>query len=50
MSYWFTTRKREKVIGGGIHNSNATRASIVRSITGKGCCDVEELVPASEGM
>jgi hypothetical protein len=36
--------KRKEVIGSGAHNGDAARASIVRSIASKGCCDVEKLM------
>lgn len=50
MGHQFMTRKREKVIGGGIYNGNVAGAGIVKSVVDKGCCDVEELVPAGGGM
>ena len=50
IGHCFTTGKREKVVGDGIHSGNVVGTGIVGYLTGKGCYDVEELVSAGGGM
>jgi len=49
MGHWFTAKKRREV-SSCIHRGNAARASVVGFVAGRGCCDVEELVPVGGGM
>lgn len=46
----FTSGKREKAISGGIHSGDAIGASVVKSVAGGGCYNVEELVLAGGEM
>jgi hypothetical protein len=50
IGHCFTTGKREKVVGDGIHNGNVVGTGIVGYLSGEGCYDVEELVSAGGGM
>jgi hypothetical protein len=50
MGHWFTARKKEEVVGIGIHSNDAARAGVVESIASGGCYDVEELVLVGGGM
>lgn len=46
----FMVGKREETISSDIHSGDAAGASIVGFVVGRGCCDVEELMPAGGGM
>jgi hypothetical protein len=43
-------RKREKVVDGGNYSGDVVGASVFKSIAGRGCRDLEELVPTSGGI
>lgn len=50
MGHQFMVRKREEVVDGGIYSGDAAGAGIVKYIIGRGCFDVEKLVPTGGGI